>query len=138
MYHADSRGPHVRAYDFDRESGALSNDRTITVLSEDMGLPDGAAVDVEGSYWSAGVSAGVLHKIRPDGSVVASTPLPVPAPTMPCFGGADLKTLFITSLAVGEPGNRTMGSVIGCRVDIAGAPVGRFGHPQDATPVAAA
>src|SRR3712207_9091319 len=63
------------------------------------GRPDGGACDAEGFYWSAGVSAGRLNRFAPDGSVAQSHELPVPSPTMPCFGGPDFRSLFVTSLA---------------------------------------
>ena len=36
---------------------ALANHRVLATLTNDEGRPDGAAVDVEGAYWSAGPSA---------------------------------------------------------------------------------
>jgi sugar lactone lactonase YvrE len=123
MYHADSRGPHVMAYPFDPATGMMGPGRLLAQLSEPQGLPDGAAVDVAGFYWSAGVTGGCLNRIAPDGEIVEVVDLPVPAPTMPCFGGAGLDRLYVTSLArdgmggtllVGDPG-------------VAGVPIHRFG-----------
>jgi sugar lactone lactonase YvrE len=57
--------------------------------------------------------------------------LPVPAPTMPCFGGDDMRTLFVTSLSAGL-GNELLtthplaGAILQLRVDVPGVPVGRF------------
>ena len=62
------------------------------------GRPDGAATDAEGCYWSAGVSAQRLNRFAADGRLLASYPVPVAAPTMPCFGGKDFRTLYLTSL----------------------------------------
>ncbi|MDI6029054.1 SMP-30/gluconolactonase/LRE family protein [Corticibacterium sp. UT-5YL-CI-8] len=126
MYHADSRGS-VRAFDFDARSGQLSRQRVLVTLSEPQGLADGAAVDVEGFYWSAGVTAGCIHQIAPDGSVVASIAVPCHAPTMPCFGGRDLRTLFVTSLSTRRSGKPDPGTLISCDMDVAGVPVGKFG-----------
>ncbi|WP_163113359.1 SMP-30/gluconolactonase/LRE family protein, partial [Acinetobacter baumannii] len=41
MYHADSRGPFVRVFDFDAASGGLANARFLLSLTEEQGLPDG-------------------------------------------------------------------------------------------------
>jgi sugar lactone lactonase YvrE len=131
LYHADSRGPYVQAFDFDPTSGDATNPRRLLTLTEEQGLPDGAAVDVEGFYWSAGISAGVLNRISPAGEIVERIPLPVTAPTMPCFGGVDGRTLFVTSLATTRSGRSEAGTVIAFRVDVAGVPIGRFGEgPQ--------
>lgn len=126
MYHADSRGPVVRAFDFDPGSGQVSNQRTIIVLDEKGGLPDGAAVDVEGCYWSAGISAGVLNRFTAHGSLLETLVLPVAAPTMPCFGGPDFKTMFVTSLTTDRDGKHSTGTLIAFDVAVPGLPTYRF------------
>ena len=127
MFHSDSRGKFVQTFDFDALTGAISNGRKIRTLEEGDGRPDGAAADAEGFYWSAGVSAGCLNRIAPDGTIERKVMLPVAAPTMPCFGGEDLRTLYVTSLATDRTGVRQPGTLIAFRVDVPGAPVGRFG-----------
>ena len=49
------------------------------------------------------MSAGRLNRFAGDGNLVEWHPLPVPFPTMPCFGGADFRTLFLTSMTEGRP-----------------------------------
>jgi sugar lactone lactonase YvrE len=127
MYHADSRGAYVNAFDFDVVTGGLSNGRALITLTEEQGLPDGAAVDDMGFYWSAGVTAGKLNKISPQGVLAESIELPVAAPTMPCFGGLDKRTIFVTSLASDRSGRREQGTLIAFESGAVGAPVGRFG-----------
>ncbi len=102
MYHADSRGPWIAVWKFDRWTGEISGRRRFAEPSE-IGRPDGGACDAEGFYWSAGVSAGRLNRFAPDGTLATSYEAPVPAPPMPCFGGADFRTLFLTSLRDGRP-----------------------------------
>jgi sugar lactone lactonase YvrE len=128
MYHADSRGAYINVFDFDVATGGLSNARTLVTLTEEQGLPDGAAVDESGFYWSAGVSAGRINRIAPTGVLVESIVLPVAAPTMPCFGGSDRRTIFVTSLASERSGRREEGTLISFKSDAAGAPVRRFGE----------
>ncbi len=103
MFHTDSRGPWIDRYDFEPATGQASNRTRIATMDEATGRPDGGAGDAEGFYWSAGVSAGRLNRISRDGEIVATYPVPVPAPTMPCFCGDDLKTLVITSLKPDNP-----------------------------------
>jgi sugar lactone lactonase YvrE len=131
MYHADSRGPFAQAFDFDPHTGALSRQRILRVLPEAEGRPDGAACDAEGFYWVAGVTAGCINRIAPDGRLDRTIKLPpsIPAPTMPCFGGADMKTLYVTSLAKTVDGVTHPGRLFSFQVDVAGAKVGRFGDP---------
>ena len=63
-----------------------------------------------------------------DGRIVARIPLPITAPTMPCFGGADMRTLFVTSLRATRDGQDRPGALISFRVDVAGLPACRFGE----------
>lgn len=90
-----------------------------------QGRPDGAAIDSEGGYWSAGVSAGRLNRWLPDGTLDRVIDLPVRSPTMPCFGGPGLRTLFVTSLRAPGAG-ANCGRLIMMDVGVAGAPVGTF------------
>ena len=132
LFHADSRGPYAQAFDFDPKTGGLSRQRILRVLPEAEGRPDGAACDAEGYYWVAGVTAGCLNRIAPDGRLDRKIKFPpsIPAPTMPCFGGADMKTLYVTSLAKTVDGVAHAGRLFSFKVDVAGAKVGRFGEPM--------
>lgn len=97
MYHSDSRGPWIDRYDFDVDTGSVTNRTRLVNLDEAEGRPDGGACDAEGDYWSAGVSAGVLNRFSPDGRLRESFAVSAPAPTMPCFCGQDLRQLAITT-----------------------------------------
>jgi len=55
MYHSDSRQNIIWSYDFGLDTGVPGNRRVFAETNPDEGLPDGAAVDAEGCYWSAGV-----------------------------------------------------------------------------------
>jgi sugar lactone lactonase YvrE len=132
MYHSDSKAETIWAYDYDPATGSMSNRRVVARPNDEVGRPDGAATDVEGYYWSAGVSAGVLNRWAPDGTLDRSIPLPCSNPTMPCFGGPDLKTIFITSLRHDLPADvlaakPLSGGIFAIDVDVPGVPVARFG-----------
>jgi sugar lactone lactonase YvrE len=127
MYHADTREKCVKAFDFDPASGALRNGRDLIALTEEQGLPDGAAIDDAGCYWSAGVTAGRLNRISSEGALIESLDLPVSAPTMPCFGGEDGRTVFVTSLASDRDGKTQGGTLLAFRSEVSGAPLPRFG-----------
>lgn len=95
------------------------------------GRPDGAAVDVEGNYWIAMFEGGRLLKLSPAGELLQEFALPVRCPTMPCFGGPDLKTLYVTSASYKRSDEELRqwpdsGCVIEMRVDVAGLPVNFF------------
>jgi sugar lactone lactonase YvrE len=131
MFHSDSRGPWIDRWDFDPATGAISGRRRIAMLDDEIGRPDGGATDVTGGYWSAGVSAGRLNRFSAEGELIESYPVPVAAPTMPCFGGPGLTRLFLTSLRVGRSPELLeryplTGFVVVADSPVAGAPVSRF------------
>ncbi len=70
MFHSDTRGPWIDCWRFDRETGAMSERKRFAAPDDSVGRPDGGACDAEGSYWSAGVSAGRLNRFAPDGRLV--------------------------------------------------------------------
>jgi sugar lactone lactonase YvrE len=129
MYHSDSKGGVVWAYDY--ADGTISSRREVVRATEEIGRPDGGAVDEKGFYWSAGVSAGVLNRWSPDGGLDRSIPLPCSNPTAPCFGGSDLRTIFVTSLRHGVPedvlaAKPLSGGIFAVRVDVPGVPISRY------------
>lgn len=99
---------------------------------DDMGMPDGAAMDEEGCYWSCGIFKGAIHRFDPSGNAIERYELPISQPTMCCFGGTDLKTLFVTSMTLRLSQRQRAeqplaGKVVAFRVGVAGSPVGKFG-----------
>lgn len=128
MMHSDSRGPWIDAWTFDPVTGDLSQRRRIVQLSEADGRPDGAAMDMDGVYWSCGVSAGCLNRFDAAGARLASVALPVAAPTMCAFGGDDGTALLVTSHSLAADPHDTMaGALLLGRTDVAGVPAFRFG-----------
>ncbi len=131
MFHADSRGPWIDRWRFDVASGDISERTRIAEPNVAVGRPDGGSCDTEGFYWSAGVSAGHINRFAPDGRLVATYDAPVPAPTMPCFGGPDFRTLYVTSLREGRSAALLQraprsGAVFAAETQVAGFPSWRF------------
>jgi sugar lactone lactonase YvrE len=131
MFHADSRGPWIDRWRFDRTTGETSERTRIAEPDVAAGRPDGGSCDVEGYYWSAGVSAGHLNRFAPNGRLAATYDVPVPAPTMPCFGGPGFRTLFVTSLREGRSAALLQrapqsGALFSAAAPVAGFPSWRF------------
>jgi sugar lactone lactonase YvrE len=139
-YWADTAAHQVCAFDFEEATGQLSGARVFHQMAPKPagwawgsdapygGRPDGAAVDVEGCYWSAQYEGQRLLRLSPTGQVLAEVKTPVPCPTMPCFGGPDLKTLFITTSRQGRSAQELAqypgaGCVLAMRVEVPGLPV---------------
>jgi len=97
-------------------------------LSTYGGRPDGAAIDCEGACWVAMFEGQRLLRLAPDGTLLSEWPLPVRCPTMPCFGGPDLKTLYLTTARHNRPADELAeqpmaGCVLSLRVAVPGLPV---------------
>jgi sugar lactone lactonase YvrE len=123
LYFSDSRAGQIWAADWHPEDGRISNRRPFAAPDERVGRPDGAAMDEDGHYWSAGVSAGCLNRFTPDGRLVETIPLPVQAPTMPAFGPPGSGKMFVTShRRIVRPGEKDGAIVV--------LPVSRRGLPQ--------
>jgi len=137
MYWSDTHAHRVVAFDFDGADGSLSRRRVFAsfpkkVPGQDLagygGRPDGAAVDVEGCYWVAMFEGQRLLRLAPDGTQLQEVKLPVRCPTMPCFGGPDQRTLFVTTGREKRPAAELAeqplaGCVLSLRVDVPGLPV---------------
>ncbi|MTI45341.1 sugar lactone lactonase YvrE [Roseibium hamelinense] len=98
LYHSDTSPGWIEAYAFEPETGTLGSKMLFAQQTNETGRPDGATVDADGCYWSAGVSAGLLNRFSEDGELKQAIKMPVPRPTMPCFCGPELDQLVVTSL----------------------------------------
>jgi sugar lactone lactonase YvrE len=133
MHWSDTKAHRIYAADFDAATGTLSAPRVFAEFKLRApgeaygGRPDGAAMDAEGCYWTAMFEGGALVRIAPTGEVVRRVELPVTCPTMPAFGGADGRTLFITTAREKRPADELAreplaGAVLQLRVDVPGLP----------------
>lgn len=64
---------------------------------------DGAVVDTFGNLWIACWGASSILRLNGDGGVIDTITLPVTQPTCPCFVGANLDRLLVTSAWQGKP-----------------------------------
>lgn len=127
MYHADTPVQQVYAYDYEPKTGAVSNRRLFLDLTRTDEKPDGAAVDSAGNYWVALYGSAKVAQFSPEGRRMQEIQLPVKAPTMPCFGGPDLKTLYITTARQKHTPEELhqmpqAGGIFSARVEIPGLP----------------
>jgi sugar lactone lactonase YvrE len=101
FYLTDSAVQKIYVYDFDDVKGDISNRRVFVDLAGESFFPDGLAVDCEGYVWSAMWDGWCVIRYSPLGEEVLRVELPVQRPTSCCFGGEDLRRLYITSASVG-------------------------------------
>jgi sugar lactone lactonase YvrE len=139
LYWADTPTHTVRAWDFNAATSAMTNERIFKQwpgkpagwqfgMTGYGGRPDGAAVDVQGNYYVAMFEGARICKLSPSGVELASIPVPAQCPTMPCFGGDDMKTLYVTTACTNRSDAELQaypqsGCVFSMRVDVPGLPV---------------
>jgi len=119
LYHSDSRRNTVRAYQLE-DATTLSPWRAFATI--DGGIPDGLAVAEDGSVWVAIADGGRVAVFNPDGSLRQNIPVPLPMVTSVCFGGEDLRDLYIVTGSRDGP-HDNCGSIYRMRVDVPGLPV---------------
>ena len=123
LYWADSATNliHMAAYEASTGTHSASS---IFDPGYGHGIPDGSAVDSEGFVWNARFGGHCVVRFTPDGSVDRVVDLPVTNPTCCAFGGADGRTLFITSARLLAPAREKLaGAVFALQAGVIGASV---------------
>ena len=122
-----------------REDGSLG-DRGVFSDAKLPGFCDGSAIDSAGFLWNARFAGSCLVRFAPDGRVDRTIDLPVTNPTSCCFGGPDLRTLFVTSARFGLSDeqlarNPTEGAVLALHTGVSRPALRALrrlsGHPSD-------
>ena len=100
MYYIDTLRKNVRAFDYADDTGNISNERVIINVPEEVGMPDGMAIDSEGMLWVAHYGGSCVSRWNPNtAQLLLKIDLPVTQVTACAFGGPNLDILFITSAA---------------------------------------
>jgi sugar lactone lactonase YvrE len=132
LYFSDTRRFTTWQFPLDAASGTLGERRVFVDHTAARWRPDGACVDSEGFVWNAIFAAGRIVRFTPAGAVDRVVELPVTNPTCVCFGGPELRTLYITTARKfldraqlrSEP---LAGSVLALELEVPGLPEHRFG-----------
>ena len=142
VYWADTTNHVIRAWDWDAASNAMRNQRVFQQFPAKPldwqpgqpgygGRPDGAAIDVQGNYWCAMYEGARLLQFSAAGDLLKELPVPAVCPTMPCFGGDDLQTLYLTTASDKRAAPELAqyphsGCVFSMLVEVPGLPVNFF------------
>jgi gluconolactonase len=118
LYHSDSLRHIVKAYDL-QSDGSLSLPKIFATTP--FGHPDGLAIGVDGSVWLAVADGHAVCRFAPDGRELQRITFPVPMVTSLCFGGDDLRDLYVVSGSRGAPAG-TGACVYRLRAEAAGLP----------------
>lgn len=134
MYHVESKPGRIDAYDFDASTMSLSNRRVFRDYAKEgaAAFPDGCAADADGGLWVAEVGDWHIRRYTPNGRLDREIRMPFQKPTSVMFGGADLGTLYVTSMRFGltdaalaeQP---LAGSLVQIEVGVKGQPEHLFG-----------
>ena len=113
MFYTCSTSHTISRFAFDAATSALSDRQVIHRAAPGQGIPDGLAGDLGGDLWSARYAGSSVLRLRFDGGIVGAIDVPRADVTSVAFGGADQRTLFITTAG---------GPVYACEPGVAGAP----------------
>lgn len=128
MYFTDSPTRNIFKYDYDASTGDISNRSVFFHLDDDIAVPDGFAMDVEGNLWVALCGGGKVLRISPEGKITGEIILPTRMISCPGFVN---ENLFITSAEEEDPENfpdsvKFAGSLFKVAVGIAGLSLHKF------------
>jgi len=99
MYYVDSPEQRVDVFDFELESGRISDRRPFVSIDDSDGIPDGLTVDDEGGVWVALWGGSCVRRYDERGRLDAVLEVPAEKVTSCCFGGDDGRSLFVTAAA---------------------------------------
>ncbi|CAH0720264.1 unnamed protein product, partial [Brenthis ino] len=110
FYYTDTFERKIRRYDYDVETGEISNLEYIFDFEKENveGYPDGSTIDADGNLWVAVFNGSCVIKIDPvSGKVLDKVSVPAPQVTSVTFGGDNLDVMFVTTACMdvgGIPG----------------------------------
>ncbi len=132
MYFIDSSEHCVKCFDFNLNHPGLSNEKVVVKSRTAKELPDGMCIDSEDMLWVAFWGGQRVGRYNPKtGEQLAHIELPALNVTSCCFGGSDLKILYITTARQGLSQQQLLkyplsGSVFSSTVKVSGLPVNFF------------
>jgi sugar lactone lactonase YvrE len=123
VYYSDTGTGRVDVFDFDAGTGAFSGRRPFVEVDSSIGAPDGLAIDEEDGLWVALWGGSAVHRYDSRGALSEVVELPVPKVTACTFGGADARTLYITTSREGMSADEfpQAGALFSVPVGVAGA-----------------
>jgi sugar lactone lactonase YvrE len=101
MFYIDSPTKKVWSFDYNIETGEIKNKKIAISLKDEAGVPDGMAIDSEGTLWIAKWGGYMVSRWNPvNGQHIESIEIPAPNVTACAFGGKNMKTLYVTTASI--------------------------------------
>ncbi|CAH4037887.1 regucalcin-like [Pieris brassicae] len=122
MYYTDSLEHKIRKYDYNIDTGDISNLKYIFDFKKAgvEGTPDGTTIDTDGNLWIAVFNGSCVIKIDPrTGTLLQKVPIPALQVTSVIFGGPNYDVLFVTSAKINVEGKQQPPSA-GCTFMVTG------------------
>ena len=98
MYYIDTPTGNIMGYDYDNKTSTVSNGRIAVKVEEDLGYPDGMAIDENDMLWVGMWNGNAVAHFDPrSGKLVSKILVPAHNVTSCAFGGENLDILYITT-----------------------------------------
>ncbi|RYY33668.1 MAG: SMP-30/gluconolactonase/LRE family protein [Sphingobacteriaceae bacterium] len=98
MYFVDTMQREIRCYLFNKQNGEIYFENIAIHIPEEMGYPDGMAIDTDGMLWVALWGGGAVTQWDPStGKLLQRIELPVPHVSNCTFSGENLDELIVTT-----------------------------------------
>ena len=97
MYYTDSTRREIYLFDYDADTGDITNRRVFVSTEGEPGVPDGMTVDAEGYVWSARWDGCCLVRYAPDGTEERRVEFPAKKVSCVTFGGDDNTDMYVTT-----------------------------------------
>ena len=111
MYFADTPTGLIQKFEYSQDFRTFVK-RDSNMIFNNVGEPDGATVDIENNYWSARVRGKCVICIDTiNEKILEKIDLPTTTPTCVTFGGAELSSLYVTSLRADPDNDRAGGNI---------------------------
>lgn len=119
MYYTDSGAREIYLFDYDRATGALTNQRLFARVPEGEGVPDGMTVDANGNVWSTRWDGSCMVCYAPDGTEIQRITFPARKVSCVTFGDSDYGTMYITTAGghIKETDGALAGNLFRLRLD---------------------
>ncbi|WP_442265893.1 SMP-30/gluconolactonase/LRE family protein [Tenacibaculum sp. ZS6-P6] len=101
MYYIDTPKGTIRAFDYDKKTSEISNERVVVTVDPKDGFPDGMAIDDQDMLWVGMWNGNAVAKYNPKtGTLEKKIKVPAHNVTSCAFGGDNFDELYITTASV--------------------------------------
>lgn len=98
LYFIDSPTQTVQSFIFEQKTGEIIFEKNVIPIPDEMGSPDGMAIDEEGMLWIAQWGGFGIYRWNPrNGNLIEKIEVPVPQVSSCVFVGENLDYLLITT-----------------------------------------